>query len=137
MITITFNCASHEEAAAIMAKVRATAPKAVSEATVQGTDEKPKRTRRAKLEPVEELEEMEELEEAPEVSEEELDFNEEEEDEDGVVNEDELKKIKLALNTYAGKHGREKVLKVLMKFAKTSSEVKKSDLPKLLKALKI
>jgi hypothetical protein len=59
------------------------------------------------------------------------------EDEGGTVTGSDLSKLKVALKVYSGKHGKDKTVKVLQKFAKASDKVKKADLPKLLKLLKV
>jgi hypothetical protein len=110
-----------------------------------------KRTRKPKAEVVEEdleevespyLEESSEEESSEESSEEESseeDFEEdlEEEIEDGLISEDNLKKLKGALNAYSAKNGKPAAIKVLHKFAKTSTEVKEADFAKIMKTLKV
>lgn len=62
-----------------------------------------------------------------------------EEEEDDKVDESEKKKLIEALRSYAKVHGKEKAVKILIKLggSKASADVKKADLPKLLKALKV
>lgn len=89
----------------------------------------------------EEEESEEEEEDESEEEEESEDEEESEEDEDDSkslkLGDADLSKLKLALNKFSKKNGKEKAIKLLNKFAKTSQDVKKSDLPKLLKALKV
>lgn len=88
-------------------------------------------------EEAEEAEEAEDVEaDADEEGGEDFDEAEEAEDEDRP-NEAELKKLKAALKAHADKKGKAVTVKLLMKFGKTSADVKKKDLPKLLKLLKV
>lgn len=67
------------------------------------------------------------------------DFGEEveEEIEEGLISEENLKKLKGALNKYSASKGKPEAIKVLHKFAKTSTEVKEADFTKIMKALKV
>jgi hypothetical protein len=89
-------------------------------------------------EETEETEEEETEEETEDETEEETEEEETEEDEDEVVSGDQLKKLKAALTAFS-KHKKSKdaAVKVLRKFAPSSEKVKVSDLPKLMKALKV
>jgi uncharacterized protein with von Willebrand factor type A (vWA) domain len=113
------------------------------------SDLKPgKRGRPAKVKPEETEEEETEIEdeeddagesdedEESEDETEEESEDEEEESEEGLSEKD-LVKLKGALKAYSAKHGKEKAVKLLNKYAKTSQEVKPSDLAKLLKLLKV
>src|SRR5690606_27509907 len=93
-----------------------------------------------------EIDEEEEDEDEDEIDEEEEDESDDEDEEESDDEEEEtslklgdaeLSKLKLALNKFSKKNGKEKAIKLLNKYAKTSQDVKKSDLPKLLKALKV
>mgnify|MGYP007057186946 CR=1 FL=1 len=61
----------------------------------------------------------------------------EEDDEPAKVSPKQLAELKKALNTYAGKKGRPKAVKILHKYAKVSHDVKASDFPKIMEELKI
>jgi hypothetical protein len=76
--------------------------------------------------------------ESDEEEESEDEAEEESEDEEAEgLSEKELTKLKSALKAYSAKHGKEKAVKHLHKFAKVSQDVKPADLPKLLKLLKV
>ena len=62
--------------------------------------------------------------------------DDDEEETDAPIEGDDLKKLKSALRACSDAHGKDKATKALFKFAKTSMQVKKSQLPLVLKALK-
>lgn len=106
----------------------------------QSEDPKPqtksKAKAKAKVEEIEEdfedqVDELEGAEEFDEVEE------AEEIEEPQKLTPKELGQLKAALNSFAAKNNRAKAIGILTKFAKTSQDVKPSDLPKLLKALKV
>jgi len=85
-------------------------------------------------------EEEEEDEDEDEETEEEDAADEDEDDsdeEDELLDASELKKVKAALREYTAAHSKEKAVKILLKFAPTSDKVKKADVAKVLKALKV
>ena len=97
---------------------------------------------KAKVEEVEEDEAEEDSVDAEDADDESEDFEDsddadEEEAEDDGLSEAELTKLKAALKAYSAKHGKEKAVKVLHKFAKASQDVPKDKLPALLKLLKV
>lgn len=53
------------------------------------------------------------------------------------LSESDLGKLKDALRKYSTKRGKDNAVKILRKFGKTSQDVKKTDLPKILKLLKV
>ncbi len=66
--------------------------------------------------------------------------DEEEAGDDDLIDDDEKKKLQSALRKFAdakGENGKSAAVKLLKKFAPATSKVKRSDLPKLLKALKV
>lgn len=81
-------------------------------------------------------EEVEETDDAEEIEEDE-DVEESNDDELPKVNAKELATLKKALNSYSAKHGKDKAVKILHKYAKVSQDVLQDDLNKLLKALKV
>lgn len=109
------------------------------------TEEKPKRGRKAKAQEivdedplgVDEETDVEDLSDDEEVEETEDLETEEVEDEDAKVDAKQLAQLKKALNTYSGKHGKDKAVKILHKFAKVSQDVKADDFGKIMKALKV
>lgn len=124
------------EAPAKPSKPAATAAKAPA-APKAGASKKPGKAKAPEPEPIEE-----EIETPAEEPEEELeqgsddDFAEPSEDEDELVSPDEQKELKAALRAHSEKHkSREGAAKILMKYAKTSDQVKRKDLPALFKAL--
>jgi hypothetical protein len=90
-------------------------------------------------EEVEETSDIEDLDEEETVEEDEESFDEEESSDEEMpkVDAKELATLKKALNTYSGKHGKDKAVKILHKYAKVSQDVLQDDLGKLLKALKV
>lgn len=108
---------------------------------------KPGRPAKAKTEEVDEDEELElgeddeeeesEDTESSDEEEESEDEAEEEDEESETLGEKDLAKLKGSLKAYSAKHGKEKAVKLLNKYAKSSQDVKTSDLPKLLKSLKV
>ncbi len=103
--------------------------------TLEGVKEK-RGTKGKNTKAAEELEEVEETEEE-ETTEDGFDEEETEEEESDVISEAEVEKLKVALKAYSAKNGKDKAVKMLHKYAKKSTEVKKADLPKLIKALKV
>ncbi len=103
---------------------------AVSIADIKAARGKGKKGKTEEVE--EELLEEEELEEE-ELEEEELEEVEEAE----AISEKDLAKLKAALKAYSDKHDKKKAIGILKKFAEKSDLVKPSDLPKVLKALKV
>lgn len=61
----------------------------------------------------------------------------EEDDEPAKVSPKQLAELKKALNTFAGKNGKAKAVKILHKYAKVSQDVKASDFAKIMKELKV
>lgn len=99
------------------------------------TSKKGKAAKEPEPEPEEETEEPDE---EPEETEEPTEGDEpDEEPEEELVSADEQKKLKAALRGYSDKHGRQAAAAILLKYGKTSGDVKQKDLPKLLKALKV
>jgi hypothetical protein len=99
---------------------------------------RPKKEEPEAVDPDDETEEeTTEEETTEETSEEEETFEEAEEVEEDKISEDDLKKLKAALNAHQKKHGKEKAIKILHKYAKRSDAVKPADLSKLMKALKV
>lgn len=99
--------------------------------------EAPKKGRgRPKKEPEPEIED--EIEDEEPEAEDDFDEPEDEEnDEDETVTPDEQKKVRAALKAYSQKHSRDAAAAILLKFAKRSEQVKRVDVAKLLKALKV
>lgn len=102
---------------------------------------KPKEVEADEDEESDEIEETEEVEadEDEETEGVEADADEESEDDDEAeaISAKDLSQLKVALKVYSGKHGKDKAVKMLHKFAKASDKVSKTDLPKLLKLLKV
>lgn len=104
---------------------------------------KPKKARKAKAVEEDEVE-VEEVEDEDVSEDDDSDSDEEdaeddsedESDSDGL-SEGDLGKLKTALKAYALKKGKAKAVAILNKFAETSKDVKPTDLPKLLKMLKL
>lgn len=119
---------------------KATAPAKTSAAPKAGASKKPGKAKAAEPEVIEELEPQESAEPEEPVDEQgdDDDFAEPSEDEDELISFDEQKTLKAALRAHSEKHkSREGAAKILMKYAKTSDQVKKKDLPALMKALKV
>lgn len=57
-------------------------------------------------------------------------------EEEEKISDSDLKKVKAALRAYSDKHGKSKAVKILMKFAKSSAELKPDQVAKVIKALK-
>ena len=113
----------------------------VSEADVRAASTKPKRgAGRPKKEkepaPSDETEEITEVGENDDGAE---DFGEDfgDDDADEVVSGEELTNLKRALKAFAEKNTKGKAIAILHKYANVSQDVKKSDLPALMKALKV
>lgn len=83
------------------------------------------------------VEDLEDDAEETEEVEEDLEESSDDEDEPAKVDAKQLATLKKALNTYSGKHGKDKAVKILHKFAKVSQDVKADDYGKLMKALKV
>lgn len=123
------------------------APAAKAEKLAAVAIEAPKKAGKKKAEPEAEAEEPsdEELEETQDEGDGEQedsseDFSEEIEDavEEDKLSDEELEKLKKALSAHSKKNGsKQATIKILMKYAKKSDDVKPADLPKLLKELKV
>lgn len=107
-------------------KAKAEEPEEMEETVEEDTD-------------VEDLEDdAEEIEEDTDVEEMDEDVEESSDDEEpSKVDAKQLAQLKKALNTYSGKNGKDKAVKILHKYAKVSQDVKAEDFGKLMKALKV